>query len=671
MVDGLIGYDTESYLISPGRLIPRTVCGTFSGYGAPPEVFEQRGAVVQRHNRVWQAAVPRWELVQVFQALDERGHTFVAHNAPYDMVAVGQVQVEEEYDETILHNVIKGRYRWTDTKVREMLIAIAGAWRDYDPVLKQKPAKFKLKDLVARRFGIEIAKGEDTWRLRYGLLDGLHPRDYPAEALEYAMEDARWALEVHAAQQEKANLVEGLVGPPAHGIPTITNEWAQCRADVALFLAGARGAWTDEASVDAFESDTSAKMDEMTRILQKIGCAKLEKGQWKTSQTKLREYTAAAYARQGQPAPKTDESKKFPNGQVKISSEALSESGDENLVKLGDLSEYKTWANTFVPLVRRGIHTPINPGYNILVDSGRVSSYEPNLTNMPRKGPARSCFKPRPGYVFCSTDYSIAELRALAQILLWEFGWSKLADVIKAGQDPHISVAAILMGVDYSVAAAAKADRRHPLHKQLKAMRNLAKALNFGLPGGLGAASFMAFAWANYEVDLTLEEAQTLSRRWKGEMVPEIRLYFRGVSELCEMGGGYTTIEQYVSKRIRGKCMYTQACNSPFQGLVADFAKDALVRIQEAAWTDRRSPLYGSRPIFFVHDEVISEVPEECAHEAAYEQARIMAETAEEYTPDVPMIVEPALMRRWYKDADPVIGPDGRLVPWEPDAAAA
>lgn len=117
--------------------------------------------------------------------------------------------------------------------------------------------------------------------------------------------------------------------------------------------------------------------------------------------------------------------------------------------------------------------------------------------------------------------------------------------------------------------------------------------------------------------------------------------------------------------------MYTQACNSPFQGLVADFAKDALVRIQEAAWTDRRSPLYGSRPIFFVHDEVISEVPEECAHEAAYEQARIMAETAEEYTPDVPMIVEPALMRRWYKDADPVIGPDGRLVPWEPDAAAA
>jgi DNA polymerase I-like protein with 3'-5' exonuclease and polymerase domains len=66
-----------------------------------------------------------------------------------------------------------------------------------------------------------------------------------------------------------------------------------------------------------------------------------------------------------------------------------------------------------------------------------------------------------------------------------------------------------------------------------------------------------------------------------------------------------------------------------------------------------------------VHDEIIAEVPEDRAHEAAHRIAEVMVETMNLYTPDVPARAEPALMRRWYKAADPVYV-DGRLVPWEP-----
>jgi DNA polymerase I-like protein with 3'-5' exonuclease and polymerase domains len=69
--------------------------------------------------------------------------------------------------------------------------------------------------------------------------------------------------------------------------------------------------------------------------------------------------------------------------------------------------------------------------------------------------------------------------------------------------------------------------------------------------------------------------------------------------------------------------------------------------------------------MIFAHDELILEMPEEKAHEAALRQVEVMVASMKEYVPDVRVSAEPALMRRWYKDAAPVYV-DGRLVPWEP-----
>jgi hypothetical protein len=80
---------------------------------------------------------------------------------------------------------------------------------------------------------------------------------------------------------------------------------------------------------------------------------------------------------------------------------------------------------------------------------------------------------------------------------------------------------------------------------------------------------------------------------------------------------------------------------------------------------DERSPLYGSRPVFFLHDEIGLEVPEHCAEQAARRLEKVMVLAMAEVIPDIPAQAEPVLGRRWYKGQEPVFV-EGRLVPSKP-----
>ncbi len=108
--------------------------------------------------------------------------------------------------------------------------------------------------------------------------------------------------------------------------------------------------------------------------------------------------------------------------------------------------------------------------------------------------------------------------------------------------------------------------------------------------------------------------------------------------------------------------------NHPFQHLAAMGAKHALWNVSRECYTVEDSPLYGSRPVVFAHDEVITELIEAKAHEAAYRQADVMIASMREFVPDVKIAAEPALMRFWDKNASPVFDAAGRLIPWEPAA---
>ena len=141
-----------------------------------------------------------------------------------------------------------------------------------------------------------------------------------------------------------------------------------------------------------------------------------------------------------------------------------------------------------------------------------------------------------------------------------------------------------------------------------------------------------------------------------------MKKYFDHVSREVETNG---EIEQLVTGRIRGGVNFTSAANTLFQGLGADGAKRALAKVSRACYVDKASPLYGSRPIFLMHDEIFAELREDRAHEAALEMSRLMIEGMKEFTPDIRIAAEPALMRVWAKNAIPVYDANGRLVPWE------
>jgi DNA polymerase I-like protein with 3'-5' exonuclease and polymerase domains len=86
-----------------------------------------------------------------------------------------------------------------------------------------------------------------------------------------------------------------------------------------------------------------------------------------------------------------------------------------------------------------------------------------------------------------------------------------------------------------------------------------------------------------------------------------------------------------------------------------------------AAYHDRKSALYGSHPVMFIHDEIIAEVPQDDYHEAGTELSRIMCDEMQKVVPSVRITASPAAMRRWYKNAEPV-WKNGRLALWEPKA---
>jgi DNA polymerase-1 len=295
----------------------------------------------------------------------------------------------------------------------------------------------------------------------------------------------------------------------------------------------------------------------------------------------------------------------------------------------------------------------------------------PNIQNLPKAPGVRECYIPRPGWAFCSVDYEALELHTLAEVCLELLGHSALADALNEGLDPHLLLACewLLADCPYEQGVEIRKDENHPRYKEVKEARNLAKAANFGLPGGLGAQRFCDFCKAS-GIIVSLDQSKDLKQAWLRQW-PEMRQYFGLISSMLdtdEEGLEGVTLEQIYSARVRGKARYTSACNSYFQGLAADGAKDAVYEIVKATFTPGHI-LYGSRLVAFIHDETIMEHPmlsREDLDARAKEQARIMLVSMEKFCRRVKPKAKPALMLRWYKDAIDHYDEDGFLIPWKP-----
>jgi DNA polymerase I-like protein with 3'-5' exonuclease and polymerase domains len=253
------------------------------------------------------------------------------------------------------------------------------------------------------------------------------------------------------------------------------------------------------------------------------------------------------------------------------------------------------------------------------------------------------------------------ELRTLAQVCLDFFGQSKLAEAINAGIDPHLVLGAKLAGVTVSDAEAFYACDPE------WSPRQIAKAPNFGYPGGLGWRTYIEFA-KGYGLEIGEAEAKEHKAAWLATW-PEMWLYFEHVSALCRTETREAVqVKQVRSGRLHGRVRYTAACNGYFQGLGADLTGDQWYRIARACYSEPRNALFGSRIVNYIHDEFILEVDDDADRltEAGQALSRIMIETSRDWIPDVPFTkIKPCAMRYWSKKAKPKHDENGRLVPWE------
>ena len=632
----LIAFDTETHLIKPGCLAPRLVClSTYDG--------ETEDLMLREDGIAW-----------AHRALRDSSTTLVGHNVSYDLAVLAAE------DSSLLPLIFlaleQGRIK--DTQVREKLLFLAQGRLTYDYVNKKQRPSFALATLVKNRFKVDLSaskKGEDAWRLRYNELDGVPLTAWPPAAAAYAMDDAKWTYKVYQAQAQPFQCDGRLYAGP----DGITNEDEQMRAAWGLHLISVWGIRTDAEQVARLEAELKPQVKKLQDSLKAAGLTKVRKvkGEMKTSKNMaaIRERVKRAYGKQQKRPPLTEK------GSISTSRETMKDSGDPLLVEYGSSTNAEKLLTTYIPVLKQGTQVPLNPSYDLLKESGRTSSYRPNIQNVPRAGGIREAYVPREGNVFVACDYSTLELCALAQVCLDLFGWSEMGAAINGGMDLHLAVAASILGIKYEEAVLLRKEG----DERVKEHRQLSKALNFGFPGGMGAAAFVSFA-KSYGVALSEERAVELKYQWMGAW-PEMQEFFRHVGGLSTMGNDFV-IEQLRSGRLRGGTNYCAGCNTYFQGLAADGAKNAIWEVMKECYVDVDSPLYGCRPVAFIHDELLVEVPEdiEARTAAADRLAEVMVSAMEKWIPDVKISAEPAAMTRWLKGAEEVRDDRGRLLCWEP-----
>lgn len=636
----LLAFDFETHLVQPGLLAPPIVCGSFAS----------------EHDSI---LVNRAVTLKMMEENLAGSVVFVGANVAYDFGCLLAARpdllplVWRAYEEERVFDVL----------IAGTLDAIAGGrLRDDGLYLRNgkrvSSGRYSLSTAVEDYLGRVDAKKNDRFRLSYALLENLPIEQWPEEARQYPIDDAVNTLHVCEVQlKECANL---------HDLPR------QAHAAFCTHLGAMWGIRTDYAKVQNLKAEVDARLVELQGWMQAFDLVKqggTKKAPKWTKDTKyIKELVFKAY--NGLP-PKTE------GGDIATSREALMESGDPVLEKLGTVSKWeklRTYADSLDALGNK----PMNVSCNILLNTGRAS-YDGLIQLMPREGGVRECFVPRPGYVFCSVDYSAIEMSTLAQVCLWALGHSKLADALNADMDPHSLFAANMIGVEYARFLADK--KKEPFAGK----RQGAKAANFGFPGMMGGVAFVVAQkkagekvceWTHrdgacgtetreYELKKgtfrccvrCVEEADKLRRYYLSQW-PEMPAYFQWVQAQGEV------VEQFVSKRVRGGCSGPAAANTRFQGLAADGAKAAVIALTKEMYLDRDSPLYGSRLMMFAHDETLLEIPEEHLHEAAYRQAEVMVEVMRRFVPDVKVKAEPAAMREWTKKADKVLDSNGRLIPW-------
>ena len=705
----VVSLDTETDLIRPANYAPRLVCVTWQVAGQVAGI--EHHTTVELRLRAW---------------LQNPNVLFVLHNAAFDFAVLAE-RFPKLRD--LIFAAYRDD-RVTDTMIREQLIDIAaGHHRGHvDAKGKRHAKEYSLQFVAKSRAGIYLTK--DAWRLSYGEFLETPLSDWPVKALEiqeeakvrlaevyrlldqapkdlvkdltkerdglaemiagdvnrcteYPLDDARATLKVYE-QQEKHSYY-------------LKDQFRQARAAFGLYLSSAWGICVDGPGVEALKAIIEAEEEELQEELILAGLVR-EDGTRDTKAGKA--FMIRTCKEEGLPVIRTDahfakpaltlaerEAKglkprcKKADGtplddghddceeHVCLDADACERTSNLTLDAYAKRTTLRKQLSNDIPALEQGVLYPVHPRYG-LAATGRTTCSRPNIQNQSNRPGFREAFVARPGYLFADVDYPTLELYTFAQCCITWFGESKLAEALRSG-DPHLWVASIILGKPFEWCVA---NKHLP---EVQKARKLAKPANFGLPGGMGDKTFLNAtrktvvgyegrqAWE--ELGLTPQRVAQLREEWQTAL-PETKAHFDRIRQLTNNADKRAMVETLFTGRWRGQATYCATANNGFQALGADIAKHAVWKVAEAQYTLRSSPLYNTRTVAFVHDQIVIEVRDDAnAHDAAYELARVMVAAANEFLPDIPMALEklePALMKRWSKKAKSVFGPNGRLIAW-------
>ena len=263
-----------------------------------------------------------------------------------------------------------------------------------------------------------------------------------------------------------------------------------------------------------------------------------------------------------------------------------------------------------------------------LTATGRLSSIDPNLQNIPIRTPEghmiRKMFVPEnSNNSMYSADYSQIELRVLAHMA----DVKKLKEAFIAGEDIHTKTAKEI----FKKTEITPTDRRH------------AKAVNFGIVYGISA-----FGLAQ-DIGISNYEASEFIKKYF-EVYPEIQTFMDKTIEFCKENGYVNTLENRIRyiPEINSK-IYMQrefakrvAMNTPIQGSAADIIKIAMILVD----AEIEKQHLKSKMIVQVHDELVFEV-EKGEEDILQQIVRDKMQNA--YKMNVPLVVDDSFGKNWYE----------------------
>ena len=288
-----------------------------------------------------------------------------------------------------------------------------------------------------------------------------------------------------------------------------------------------------------------------------------------------------------------------------------------------------TYVEGLIPYINEKTHRIHSYFHQTITATGRISSTEPNLQNIPTRyelgKTLRKVFKPESGNIFVDADYSQIELRVLAHIS----GDRAMLNAFRDGEDIHKQAASKVFDI--------------PVEEVTKEQRTAAKAVNFGIVYGIS--------------DFGLAEQLGISRKHAKSYIEQYLEKYSGIKKFMDTvvdnakEKGYVETlfhrRRYIPELNSNNYMVRQfgsraAMNTPIQGTAADIMKIAMINVYNRLKNENLE----AKIVLQVHDELIIE----CKKEIADDVKKLLQEEMENATElKVPLEVEVSEAENWYE----------------------